>query len=398
MFKNIIQQIKLSIQNFGTLEPQEKKKKIILGVIVLLIILIIGVYFVQLIINSAQNVGVNTPVTNDLRAKIKELGNPFGLSKTSTIVKYPFIINKKINDKLYLIDVNTSMLGNPYYDDLFTSDNNLRNSLESKPFTFIDTYQAIYDVDQDKTINPFQRITNFNIITLQGQDYWFVEEGEDYWLSKPNFEELRKVPRNTNTLSSFKKLVKVGPSKLVTARKGERSQNASFITLEIFPDATSRVKSSFVDFSSLYDVKVEDNFDGAFHQTTPSIYAFNANNIMHRVKKENEDIFVIIDITDSEKPKIIEKRIRIREKNNIFVTCSITKEKCWIYNPAVKTIVEVNTLADTANLNPLIDIDLTKITENTDKTFDDDTLIRFNDDTNEILFFYQESWKPLYRF
>jgi hypothetical protein len=399
MFKDFLETIK--VVYFGL---SNRVKLIILSVILGLVLLSAYIVISRRSANIVEQ--AQSTLLADIRARIEKLGNPFQLTADSLIAQYPFIIFDKVKDNAYVIEVNTTMLLNSYYDNLFAGDESIKRSLQGKPVNYIDTYQMFFDSNTNMTTNPYSRMTNFNKVTLNGEVRWFMEEGDDYWISDAgtDLKNLKKVNRPKNVIPPFRKLIKIGENKFLSTQKDEALLDLQYITFEVFPDASSRTKAGKLNYSFLDEpvAPADVNFTGAIAaaEVLPTVYPINGSLVLQKSLNAQSAVFTFVNISDVETPQLLrEKQFNIKELNSIYVTCSSTvKEKCWIYNPGLKTVIEVNNKAEQKRVTATLDVDLTKMSESLAMTFDKDKLLRYNEESDELLFFYQSKWRSVLRF
>ncbi len=379
---------------------------VIIGLIGLLLILPIVAFLTRQSTQISQDQKDSISV---LRDQIEKLGNPFAIPRQQVLTKYPFIINKKLKDGLnrsiYLIDVNTSMLQQEKYNELFTSAEAIKSSLTSKPFFFSDKYQMLYDIETSQPINPFARMMNFNEISLNGVPSWFSEEDGDFWVSDANSEttNLKKLTVNKTLLPQFQRLQKISPNKFFWSTKNFEQATMNYNTLEVFADYTTRIKSGIQDFTFIETptAPTDPKFIGSYTSgdLLPQNYALNNDFILNKSSSAAEAIITFTRITDIENPqRASDRQFKIREVNSLFITCNSDVQKCWIFNPGVKSIKEINSKLDVTELKPTKDIDLSKISQDYISLFDKDRMFRYNDESKELLFFYDNSWKSVYRY
>lgn len=381
-------------------------KLVVVGVIALVAMIPVLVVLTR---QSSQITQQQETSLASLREQIEKLGNPFEIPKTQILTQYPYIVNKKLKDGLtrnvYLIDVNTTMLQQDKYNALFESANSIKDSLASKPFMYTDQYQMLYDIETSQPINPNARMLNFHEVNINGFEKWFSEEDGDFWVSDPTTEatNLKKLNVNKTQLPAFQKLQKIGPNKFFWSTKNFEQASMNYNTFEIFADNSTRVNSGVQDFTFI-EVPATPNdpkFIGSFTSgdLLPQNYAINKTYLLNKSSTTEEAIITFTNINDITNPKrVTDKQIKIREVKTVFITCNSNEEKCWIFNPGIKSLKEINSKLDIVDFKPSRDIDLTKISEDYATLFDKDRMLRYNEESKELLFFYENSWKSIYRY
>jgi hypothetical protein len=294
------------------------------------------------------------------------------------------------------------MLRDSIYDEFFNNDSQLKDCLANTPLEHVGTYQVFYDVKTSLSSNPCQRMTNFNKVSLNGAEYWFMEENDQYWVQIPSTNKLSKVSRSLSTLPPYRKLTKIGPNKFLSTYKDEENLKLDYTTFEIFGDFTSRTKTGALSFAFLDSPLAPGaaGFEGAVtaSQVLPEVYPINSKLVLNKSITAAEAVFTITDISAVESPKLVESQIKFKELNSIFTTCAPSKESCFIFNPGIKSLTQINNVAKPIELKPTLDISLTELPSSLKLTFEKDKLLRYNDDSDELLFFYQGKWKSIYRF
>jgi hypothetical protein len=401
MLKNILN----NILKFWTNLNRRGRAAILVLVAIALFLPVIA-YFLRNTSNVTQSQQDSISVVRD---EIEKLGNPFAIPKKQILTKYPFIVNKKLKDGLlknvYLIDVNTSMLLQDEYKELFESAESIRSSLTTKPYFYSDQYQMFYDADTSQPLNPTARMLNFFEVKPGGVPKWFSEEGGEFWVSDTSTESnsLKKLIVNKAQLPQFQKLQRIGDAKLLWTTKSFDTAELTYNSLEIFSDNTTRIKSGTQDFTFLEVPKITNDptFIGSYTSgdLLPNTYGINSNYVLNKTATTAEAIITFTNISDIQSPqRVTDKEIKIREVNSVYITCAIEVEKCWIFNPGIKSIKEINGNLNIADLKPSRDIELSKISEANARLFDKDRMLRFNQESNELLFFYEGSWKSIYRY
>jgi hypothetical protein len=401
MFDNIISTLN-QLYNALTF----KIKVAILGAIILLFITL--AWFA---INSRTPVvdsgtGNAPTVINDARDLINRIGNPWQLGTSSYISNYPFLINDRVDSNIYILDINTSMLYDPYYKGLFDSDSNIKESLESKPENYTDSYQVFYNSTDNRTVNAFSRMLNFSPVEILGQKRWFMEEGETYWLSDRNTDltGIQEVKRSKELLPAFRKLQRIGAAKFLSTTPDPETMEMVYVTMELnnIPEAYSKVgRLSFNFLNETPAAPIDPLFVGAITAETvlPTVYPLSGTKTLNKsVNTENATI-TFADITNVQAPTLLsDKQFNIKEYNSIFITCApYERAKCWIYNPGLKSIVEIDANANKKDIRATLDVDLTKLPTSLKQTFDKDKLLRYNSESDELLFFYDGKWQSVLR-
>ena len=404
MFNNITKTIS---QVYNTLN--NKMKIALLGLIVLIFITMAWFLIrsrAPVTEGGTKGTITNPTIINEVRDQIQQLGNPFQIDNTKYVGKYPFIIGDRVDGDTYILNVNTSMLSDPYYADLFAADSNIKDSLESKPQYYTDSYQIFYSASDNKSINANNRMLNFNEVEINGAKRWFFEEGDEYWISDrdSNLSGVQKVVRNTSLLPAFRKLTRIGPAKFLSTNTDPTYTDMIYTIFDINSTPEANVKNGKINFTFLENVNtpVDPLFVGAITYETvlPDVYGLSSNLVLNKSLSNEKAIFTIGDLTNLETASIIEsKTFDIKEYNSIYVVCApVTKEKCWIYNPGLKNITQVNGDGSRTELKSQLDVDLIKLKDSLSQTFDKDKLLRFNAESNELLFFYNGKWQSTYRF
>jgi hypothetical protein len=401
MFKNITSNL-VDIYNVISL----KIKLAILGLII--IMFLTAAWFLirsRNTVNDSPN--INSPtVINNVRETISRIGNPFLIDNKSYISDYPFIINNKIGNNLFILDINTSMLYNDYYKNLFAADINIKETLANKPLYYTDSFQVFYNSEENRTINSASRMLNFNVVEINGQERWFFEEGEKYWISQPTTQltGLKEIKRPTDVLPSFRKLYKIGPAKFLTSNTDVEQSDMIYTTFTINEAGESNVKQGKLNFGFLDApiAPIDPSFVGAITTSSvlPDIYPLNTNIILQKSINNSEAVISFGDISDVQNAFIVEsKTFGIKEFNSIYITCSaVERQKCWIYNPGLRSIIEIDSSMNKKTLNSTLEVDLTKLPESLKQTNDKDRLLRYNYESDELLFFYQGKWQSILRF
>lgn len=394
MFQRILNALALLNQRLSS-----RAKLLIIGLIAG--VLTLGIISIWL--NRGSSVTTIKPQDSQLlstiRDQIEKLGNPFYLTKDSILNKYPFNITNRVSDDVYLVEVNTSMLRDSAFDEFFNNDSQLKDCLANTPLEHVGTYQIFFDVKTSLSTNPCQRMTNFNKISLNGTEYWFMEENDQYWVQIPSTNKLTKITRSLSSLPPYRKLTKIGPNKFLSTFKDEEKINIDYTTFEIFGDFTSRTTTGSLNFNFL-DKPLALGFEGGVtaSQVLPEIYPINANLVLNKSITSTEAIFTIANINSITTPTLLETQLKFKELNSIFTTCAPTKESCFVFNPGIKSLTKIDNLAKPTELKPTLDITLTELASSLKLTFEKDKLFRYNEDSDELLFFYQGKWKSVYRF
>jgi hypothetical protein len=399
MFKRIIELLKDINSSLS--------RRVRIGIIITICIVLSLLGY--LIYSSINNISteVKNKQDSDLigaaRERIARLGNPFDIPTESLLNKYPFNINDRVKDNTYLVEVSTSMLNNPVYNDLLNSDEQLRNCLNATPTEHTGVYQVFYDVNTSLSANPCQRMTNFNKIRLDGSQYWFMEENDQYWVQLANTNQLSKVNRSLSLLPPFTKLVPLSDNQFLATNKDESTIDLQYIVLKVLSTTNASVKTGTINYAFLdnSNTLVDPNFTGAVSasQVLPDVYPINSELILQKSLTSSNATYTLVNISSVESPQLLKDlTFTVRELNSIYTTCSLTKEKCWIYNPGVKSIIQVDNKGKTSTLTPTIDTNLTEIQTSLKLTFEPDKIIKYNQESDEILFFYQGKWVSIYRF
>ncbi|MGL4758727.1 MAG: hypothetical protein ACRCXZ_05300 [Patescibacteria group bacterium] len=399
-----------------------RRGKLTLIGIVLLILAIVGLLIFASVWNSQRQTQQNNEDLTKKRKKVSDLGNPFNLPKNHILNKYPQLIRARIDNgtagSLYVLDVNTTMLRDPSYNELFENYNNIQSSLETKPSFYSDQYQMYYNIDDDQLLNPFARMMNFHEIVLNGEKKWFYEEPDSinsvqdsvYWVSEATTDlpKLKKVIRNNEIIPAYQRLQQIGPSKFLIATKDLTKNKINFATIALSEESNSATISSetsygYQDFDFITPPEVNDTpgFIGGVtpSDTLPEVYAINNNYTLNLSSVNTNTLITFSDISRITTPnRVLNKEINIRESNSVFVTCSYKSEKCWIMLPGTSTIKEVDKNLNIKDLPFSISIDLPKIRESIQSVYDKNKLTRFNEDSQELLFFYEGKWQSIYQY
>jgi hypothetical protein len=400
MFNNIITTIN-QVYNALTF----KIRAVILGIIILLFITI-----AWLLIRSRNTVieggNTNAPsVITEIRDQIQRQGNPFQINKDQYISQYPFIIGDRVDSNIYLLNINTSMLYDPYYKALFESDSNIKDSLEGKPQYYTDSYQVFYNSTENRTVNAFSRMLNFSEVEIAGQKRWFMEEGEEYWLSDRNTDltGIQKVKRSKELLPAFRKLIRIGAAKFLSVNTDPGNLEMIYTTMELnsIPEAYTKAGRLNFSFLDTPNAPIDPLFVGAITSTTvlPDVYGLSSTKVLNKSLNNDKAVITFADITNVETPILLETRtFDIKEYNSIFIACApYERSKCWIYNPGLKSVTQINSDASKTDLRATLDVDLTKLPASLKQTFDKDKLLRYNNDSDELLFFYDGKWQSVLR-
>jgi hypothetical protein len=383
-----------------------KIKVAILGAIILLFIT-----FAWFAIKSRTPVidsgsGNSPTVVSDARDLITKIGNPWQIGSGSYISKYPFIINDRVDSNIYLLDINTSMLYDDYYKGLFEADSNIKESLESKPQDYTDSYQVFYNSTDNRTVNASSRMLNFSEVEIGGQKRWFMEEGEDYWLSDRNTDltGIQEIKRNKELLPAFRKLQRIGASKFLSTSADPETMEMIYVTMEVngVPEAYSKLgRLSFNFLNETPVAPIDPLFVGAVTSETvlPTVYPLSGTKTLNKSVNTQNATITFADITNVQTPFLLpDKQFNIKEYNSIFITCApYERAKCWIYNPGLKSITQIDSNANKTDLRATLDVDLTKLPASLKQTFDKDKLLRYNSESDELLFFLDGRWQSVLR-
>lgn len=343
-----------------------------------------------------------------LRDEIDKLGNPFNIPKKNILNQYPQIINQRVDQGLsksiYVIDVNTTMLTGSKYNDLFTSAESIKSSLQSKPLFYTDQYQMFYDLETNQPVNPFSRMSNFHEIELNGKKKWFSEENQDYWVTDPSVDpsDLNKVVRNMDSLPGFQNLQKVGPAKFLVANKNADRNQVDYTSIEIFGDYTSRIKQGYQDYSFITPPPVNDDpkFIGGISpsDSLPETFVISPKYTINRSALNSESVFTFTDISDVNLPaRVTGKDFKIKESNSLFISCSYDEQKCWIFNPGLNTIKIIDRDLNIKDQTSSKSLELIKIKTAIEEVYDKNRIMRYNEQSKELLFFYEGKWTSILR-
>jgi hypothetical protein len=403
MFKEFLETVQIVYKGLG------RRVKIGLLVLIAFIIMLIAWRVIVNNLNTAQQVS-DSELLSNIRTQIDRLGNPLQIPSESVLKKYPFIVKERVTGSIYLIEVNTSMLRDEQYKGLFEADNNIKLSLQDKPAAYTDTYQMYFDSDTNLSLNPFARMTNFNKIKLEGEEKYFSEENQDYWYSNPVADSntsnngLKKIKRSSTLIKPFNKLTKIDNNKFFATNKDELSLELQYVIMEVFSNGVARFNSGSLNYIFL-DPPINPNdgeFTGAIaaSEVIPTAYPITDKLILQKSINNTEAIFTIADITNIETPKLLsDKQFSVKEFNSIFVTCSpIKKKKCWIINPGIKKAIEIDEKGNKTEKDLSKEIDLIALKESYKLTLDKEQIVRYNEDSDEVLIFYQGNWKSILRF
>ncbi len=387
-----------------------KIKVAIFGAIII-ILLTSAWFFVRSRTTTVEGGKGNTnirEVINEVRDDIQKRGNPFQLGNNSYISKYPFVIGERVDNNIYLLNINTSMLYDDYYKGLFEADTSLRDSLQSKPQYYTDSYQVFYNSTDDRSVNAFSRMLNFSEVEISGQKRWFMEEDEEYWISDRNTDltGVKKVARNKELLPAFRKLTRIGANKFLSVNTDPNNLDMIYTTMELTSNSapTAVTKAGRLNFAFLDtpNTPIDPLFVGAITTSTvlPDVYGLSSTKVLNKSLNNEKAVITFADITDTSAPVLLDtKTFEIKEFNSIFVTCApYEKAKCWIYNPGLKNITQIDSNAIKTDIRATFDVDLTKLPASLKQTFDKDKLFRYNLESDELLFFYDGKWQSILRF